>query len=83
MPLAAHPLKQFLEEGLRVSLATDDPLMFGPFTVAETFAEIAGPLGLDASHLERLTRHAIDTAFVTEARREWLRRQLSGDGASG
>jgi adenosine deaminase len=83
MPLAAHPLKQFLDEGLRVSLATDDPLMFGPFTVAETFAAIAAPLGLDDSHLARLTRNAIDTAFVTDARRAWLRARVSDGAVSG
>jgi adenosine deaminase len=82
MPLAAHPLKQFLDEGLRVSLATDDPLMFGPFTVAETFAEIAGPLGLSLSNLAQLTRHAVETAFVTHERRAWLREQLNDGGAS-
>ncbi len=76
MPLAEHPLKRFLEEGLRVSLATDDPLMFGPFTVTETFIEIAGPLRLDESHLAQLTRHAIDAAFVTDERRAWLLERL-------
>ena len=46
MPVAAHPLPQFLAEGLLASLNTDDPLMFGPFTVRETFDAIARPLGL-------------------------------------
>jgi adenosine deaminase len=76
MPLANHPLPLLLREGLIVSLATDDPLMFGPFTVAETFDAIAGPLGLQAADLVTLTRNGIESAFVTDARRAWLRSRL-------
>ena len=74
--VADHPLPLLLGEGLLVSLATDDPLMFGPFTVAETFEAIAGPLGLGAADLLTLTRNGIESAFVTDARRALLRRQL-------
>ena len=62
-----HPLPLFLARGPAASsLATDDPLMFGPFTVAETFDAIAGPLGLDAADLLTLTRNGIETAFVSD-----------------
>jgi adenosine deaminase len=76
VPVAHHPLPRLLADGLCVSLATDDPLMFGPFTVAETFDEIAGPLGLDESALVTLTRNGIDSAFVTDERRSALRSRL-------
>ncbi len=76
MPVADHPLPLLLREGLFVSLATDDPLMFGPFTVAETFDAIAAPLRLNAAHLLTLTRNGIESAFVTDARRALLRQQL-------
>jgi adenosine deaminase len=74
-----HPLRLFLQEGLLASLATDDPLMFGPFTVMETFRAISAPLGLAADDLLQLTRNGIDTAFVTDQRRVWLRRQMKAD----
>ncbi len=77
MPLGAHPLPLFLAEALAVSLNTDDPLMFGPFTVAETFAAIAGPLGLAPGDLATCTAHALEAAFVTPERRALLRRRLS------
>jgi adenosine deaminase len=73
MPLAAHPIRRFLDEGLAVTLSTDDPLMFGPFTVAGTFDTLTAPLGLDPSHLRRMTRHGVDAAFVTDERRAHLR----------
>jgi adenosine deaminase len=75
MPMAEHPLPTFLADGLLVSLSTDDPLMFGPFTVGETFDAVAGPLGLGADDAVTLTRNAVETAFVTDERRRWLRQQ--------
>ena len=74
--IAQHPLKTFLQEGLLVSLATDDPLMFGPVSVQQTFDAIEQPLGLIPADLAALTRNAIDTAFVTDERRAWLRAAL-------
>ena len=76
MPIAQHPLPLLLREGLLVSLSTDDPLMFGPFTVSETFDAIAAPLGLSEADLLALTQHGIESAFVSDSRRAWLRRQL-------
>lgn len=76
MPVARHPLPLFLEEGLVVSLATDDPLMFGPFSVTETFEAVAGPLGLAGDALHRLTQNGIESAFVSDERRGLLRGRL-------
>ncbi len=76
-PVAAHPLPQFLGDGLLATLNTDDPLMFGSFTVRETFDVIAEPLGLGSAALATLTRNGVDTAFVSEERREWLRHRLA------
>ena len=47
VPVANHPLPLFLTEGLRASVSTDDPLMFGAFSVADMWEEIAGALPLD------------------------------------
>jgi adenosine deaminase len=77
VPVERHPLRLFLDEGLMATLATDDPLMFGPFTVGETFDAVAGPLGLGTKDLVQLTRNGVDAAFVTDARRALLRQRLS------
>jgi adenosine deaminase len=76
MPIADHPLKRFLEEGLLVSVSTDDPLMFGPFSVQQTWDAIEAPVGLGPADLASLTRNALATAFVSDERRAHLRRQL-------
>jgi adenosine deaminase len=75
-PVVQHPLQMLLDDGLRVSLATDDPLMFGCFSVADTFAAIATPLGLGDETARALARNGVESAFVTEERRTLLRRQL-------
>ena len=75
-PLAQHPLQLFLEEGLLVSVGTDDPLMFGPFTVAETCDMMVPALGPGGVWRLQLTRNGIESAFVTAERRRWLREQL-------
>jgi adenosine deaminase len=76
MPVADHPLPLFLEEGLLASVCTDDPLMFGPFSVAETLSVVGGPLGLDRATLLQLSRNGIASAFVSEERRRVLMGRL-------
>ena len=79
MPIADHPLPLFLADGLLVSLCTDDPLMFGPFSVAETFDAIAARLNLGPGALPQLTRNAIESAFVSAARRVLLKHRVERD----
>jgi adenosine deaminase len=70
--LAEHPLRLFLEERLLVSVGTDDPLMFGPFSVAETCDMIAPEPGRGGAWRLQLTSNGIQSAFVTGQRRRWL-----------
>ncbi len=76
VPLAQHPLPLFLEEQLLVSVGTDDPLMFGPFTVSETCDLVAFAPGLGGAWRLQLTRNGIQSAFVTDERRRWLSARL-------
>ena len=73
VPLAEHPLPLFLKEGLLVSVGTDDPLMFGPFTVAETCDMMVPALGSGGAWRLQLTRNGVESAFVSDERRAWLR----------
>jgi adenosine deaminase len=76
VPIGRHPLPLLLREGLLASLATDDPLMFDAFTVRDTYERIAPQLGLDRGAAEQLARNGIETAFVSDVRRGWLRERL-------
>lgn len=70
--LREHPLKAFLDDGMLASIATDDPLMFGDFTVAELLDGCAHELGLDTAARWALAEHGLQTAFVSDARRAAL-----------
>jgi len=84
VPVAAHPLPMFLAEGLAASIGTDDPLMFGPFTLADTRDMIGPALGLDAAAWRTLARNGAATAFVADDRRRALLAALDAmDPAAG
>lgn len=74
--LETHPIRLFLDEGLAVSFSTDDPLMFGPMSVAATMDAVAAELPLSRADRVALARHGIATAFVTDDRRSALARRL-------
>jgi len=76
MPLDRHPLRVFLADNLLVSVGTDDPLMFGPFTLADTREMIGPALGLTPADWWQIAANGVRTAFVTDERRAWLTARL-------
>lgn len=76
--LENHPIRLFLDEGLAVSFSTDDPLMFGPMSVAATMDAVAPQLPLSRADRLTLARNALATAFVSDERRRRLEARLAG-----
>ncbi|MCP4502654.1 MAG: hypothetical protein GY822_22130 [Deltaproteobacteria bacterium] len=83
--LEDHPLRSFLDEGLLASIATDDPLMFGDFTNRSLLQRVQKAQGLDEARLLKLASNGIESAFVSDERRHWLRKTLENSitSASG
>lgn len=77
----AHPLKRFLNDGMLATLATDDPLMFGDFTVRSLLDEHATAMGLTPEDEWKLAENGVKSAFVSDARRAELLQRL-GDARS-
>lgn len=75
--LDEHPLRSFLDQGLMVSAATDDPLWFGVGSVREMLEKNGARLGLTDHDVWRMTRSSIEMAFVSEKRRMELRRKFA------
>ncbi|MCO6403553.1 adenosine deaminase [Aurantimonas endophytica] len=71
---AAHPLKQLVATGARVTLNSDDPPFFRT-TLADEYA-FAAEVGIDAGTRLGFTRQAIEAAFVDEATRRRLLERL-------
>lgn len=73
--LRNHPFDRLLRDGYRVTLNTDDPQICGTSLVREFRG--ARRLGLKLADLHRLTDHAVDAAFLTDAERAALRKRVA------
>jgi adenine deaminase len=67
-----HNLKRLLEQGLCVTVSSDDPAYFGGY-VLENFIAIQRGLGLSNAHLALLARNSFEASFLTPSeKRRWL-----------
>lgn len=70
--LAQHNLKAMLQQGLCVTLNSDDPAYFGGYLM-QNFLACAEALGLSRSDLVALARNSLQASFTTPAERApWL-----------
>ena len=67
--LASHPLRRMLEQGLLVTVNSDDPAYFGGYVNAN-YVAVAEALGLGRAELVRLARNSFEAS--------WLDRQDRG-----
>lgn len=63
---AAHPLPRLLDEGLLVTLNSDDPPMFNT-TLTDEYLKVAEVFHLDDQALEKLVFNALRSSFLSEA----------------
>lgn len=70
--LAEHPLAQLMDEGVAITINSDDPPMFGT-SLSEEFARCAEAFELDQDILYSLTMNAVNAALVSDSRRRELR----------
>ncbi|WFF40324.1 adenosine deaminase [Salinicola endophyticus] len=70
-----HPLPQMLEQGLKVTLNSDDPAYFGG-GVLENYLACAQAFAWDRETFKQLAGNAIDVAFMPDARRAALLTRL-------
>jgi adenosine deaminase len=66
--IAAHPLPRLIEEGLYVTLNSDDPPMFGT-TLTDEYRTVANHLGFDHKGLADLARGGVRASFLPEERK--------------
>jgi adenosine deaminase len=66
--LADHPLPRMLDDGLRVTVNSDDPAYFGGHVDAN-YAALHEVLGLGRGAVATLARNSFAAAFVDDARR--------------
>jgi adenosine deaminase len=67
--LAGHPLPVMLEEGLLVTINSDDPPYFGGYLDAN-YAAIQEHCAVTPSQLETLALNSFDASFIDDSRRQ-------------
>lgn len=75
--LADHPLPQLIKAGLNVTLNSDDPPMFST-TLTDEWLRCAEAFDWDLQTIEALSREAVRSAFVPDARRTALHAAFDG-----
>jgi len=74
---AAHPLPAFLQRGLRVTLASDDPGI-SAIDLAHEYRVARDKLGLTRDELRRMQANGVAAAFLSDAERAelWRRKAI-------
>ena len=71
---AAHPLRKYFDEGLFVSLNSDDPAFFGS-DIENEYRLAHSEQGFSRDELRQVAAHSILTSFLPESEKhEWLNR---------
>lgn len=71
---ASHPLKGFLERGLRATINTDDPGISG-ITLRYEYEVAAPQAGLSPDQIRQAQANALEVAFLSAEEKEALRRK--------
>ncbi len=73
--MTKYPFMDYLREGLKVTLNTDDPGIEGT-TIAKEFQYMEQSFGLTKAQEKTLLRNAASAAFTTQKVKAWLRKEL-------
>lgn len=74
--LADHPLKRYYDQGIKVTLNTDDPSISG-ITLSDEMVKVVRQFGFSLADLERMVQNGVEAAFLPEAQRKELAREVS------
>jgi adenosine deaminase len=77
---AEHPLRQFFDAGLKVTLGSDDPTFFNT-SIGREYQIAQEEFGFSDDELLQLTRNAVEEAFVDEPTRTALLAKLKTSAA--
>lgn len=67
----SHPLRQLMDAGIRVCINSDDPPFFKT-SLKREYELASGIMGLSEAEINRMTRTALEAAFVDEETRNTL-----------
>ncbi|MCW4013143.1 MAG: adenosine deaminase [Candidatus Bathyarchaeota archaeon] len=76
--LGEHPIRCFMEAGVKVSVNTDDPPMFATDMNTE-YLMLHRELGFTVEELHNIGLDSIETSFIDETEKERLRKQFDSE----
>jgi adenosine deaminase len=79
--IADHPIRQYLEEGLLVTVNSDDPPMFGT-SITNEYRVLYDTLGFSERDLQQLSLNAVEASFLPEAEKKSLRAEFESEFSS-
>jgi adenosine deaminase len=69
--LSRHPIRKFIEAGIKVSVNTDDPTMFGT-DMNKEYLILYKALGFTTNELFKITLDSIETSFIPDIEKKRL-----------
>ena len=75
-----HPIRRYFEQGIIVTVNTDDPKMFGN-SLAEEFLLLEEKLGFSRDDIRTLILQGIQSSWLPEERKQWLMQEFRADPA--
>ena len=76
--VAEHPIREFIEKGIRVTVNSDDPSMFGT-DMNNEYIRLHRELGFTVPELFQLSLNAVDSSFLPDDKRLALRQDFIKD----
>lgn len=76
--LDKHPLRRFFEQGLLVTVNTDDPKMFGNSLAMEYYL-LASQMGFSLQDIRQLVLNAVQASWLSEAEKKALEHEIRHD----
>jgi adenosine deaminase len=73
-----HPIRNFFESGILVTVNTDDPTMFGT-TLAQEYRLLEAELGFTRAQTRELILNGIEASWMPAARKEEMKRHFQDD----
>lgn len=70
-----HPIKDYFEQGLMVTVNSDDPTMFNT-SITQEYEVLVRELGFSIDELKRLSMNSIDASFMSDGDKESMKSQF-------
>jgi len=71
----AHPIKQFYNKGLMVTVNSDDPTMFNT-SLTQEYLQLAEKLGFSQQDIRQLTLNGVEASFMPDEMKEETKSQF-------